>query len=322
MQTLELGKTGLQVSRVVLGTMTFGSQVDSLEAASMIDLAFEHGVNFVDTANVYNLGEAERILGNLLHGRREKIVLATKVGNRMGDGPGQCGLSRTAIKQELDASLRRLKTDYIDLYYLHQPDPTVPIEESLETLEELRAAGKIRFIGASNYAAWQVCRMLCRAEINGWHAPTVVQPMYNLLARGIEQEFLPMCRELGVAVVVYNPLAGGLLTGKHRAEQLTPGTRFDRMPFYRDRYWHAANFDAVEALKEVAQAANRSLVSLSIGWLLERDRVDCLILGASRIAQLQENLAVFTDGPLSVEARDACEKVWNALRGVSPRYNR
>jgi 1-deoxyxylulose-5-phosphate synthase len=317
-----LGRTTLRVSRVALGTMTFGAQADEAAAASMVDCCLERGISLIDTANVYNRGEAETILGKALRGRRDRVVLATKVGIKMGDGPGESGLSRAAIVKGLDDSLRRLGTDHVDLYYLHQPDDAVPLEESLSAMDGLVRAGKARFVGASNYAGWQACRMLWLAEKQGWQGVSVVQPMYNLLARGVEQEFLPMCRAFGLAVLAYNPLAGGLLTGKHQPDNPLPGSRFERMPAYRDRYWHPANFAAVRELSDVARAAGRSLVSLALGWLLHHACVDGVVLGASRLEQLQQNLAAVDDGPLPAEAVAACDSVWATLRGVTPRYNR
>lgn len=322
MEKRTLGQTTLTVSRIVLGTMTFGGQVDEAVAASMVDCCLDRGLNFIDTANVYNAGESERILGKVLQGRRDRVILATKVGNKMGEGPDDRGLSRAAIRKGIEDSLRRLRTDYVDLYYLHQPDYTVPLEKSLEAMDRLVHAGKIRFLGASNYAGWQVCRMLWLAERNGWQSVRVLQPMYNLVARGIEQEFLPMCRAFGLAVVAYNPLAGGLLTGKHQLEAPQPGTRFDRMPVYRDRYWNAANFAVVRELSERAQTAGRSLLSVALGWLLHHTGIDGIILGASRQEQLQQNLAALDDGPLPLDLVSACDRVWQGLRGVAPPYNR
>jgi aryl-alcohol dehydrogenase-like predicted oxidoreductase len=322
METRPLGRTGLTASRVVLGTMTFGAQADEAASAAMLDECLDRGVNFIDTANVYNAGESERILGKLVAGRRDRVILATKVGNRMGDGPDEHGLSPAAIAKGVEDSLRRLRTDRIDLYYLHQPDYAVRPEETLAALDRLVRAGKVRFVGASNYASWQVCRLLWLAEANGWPRVEVVQPMYNVIARGVESEFLPMCREFGLAVVAYNPLAGGLLTGKHQPEAPEPDTRFTRMPFYRDRYWHAANFEAVRELADAARAAGRSLVSLALGWLLHHTVVDGIILGASRLEQLRQNLDALADGPLPPETAAACDRVWGALRGVTPKYNR
>jgi aryl-alcohol dehydrogenase-like predicted oxidoreductase len=322
MEHRALGQTDLHVSRACLGTMTFGAQADEAAAAAMVDYCLERGVNLIDTANAYNAGQAETILGQVLKGRRHEVVLATKVGLRMHDGPDGSGLSRAAIGRAIEDSLRRLQTDHVDIYYLHQPDYQTPLEESLEAMDGLVRAGKVRFVGASNYASWQVCRMLWLAERNGWQPVCVTQPMVNLIARAAEAEFLPMCRAFGLAVAAYNPLAGGLLTGKHPAEAPLVGTRFERMPAYRDRYWHPASLDAVRELSAVARTAGRSLVGLALAWLLHHAATDCVILGASRLEQLKENLAAVEGGPLAPETVSACDQVWKQLRGASPPYNR
>lgn len=299
--------------------MTFGSQVDQDQAGKIIDLCLDSGVNFIDTANVYNDGEAERILGRCIAGRRDKIVLASKVFGSMGE---YGGLSRAAIFRAIDDSLRRLGTDYLDLYYLHRPDNTVPIEESLDAMEQLVKEGKVRFPALSNYAAWQVTEALWIAEKNGYTPATVSQPMYNLLARGLEQEYLPMCGRFGIFTCVYNPLAGGLLTGKQRPDAPAAGSRFDGNQMYLDRYWHPAQFEAVERLRAAAKAHGRTLLSLALNWLYRHTPASCLILGASRLEQLQQNLAALEDGPLPEELLQTCNSVWAALRGVTPQYNR
>jgi aryl-alcohol dehydrogenase-like predicted oxidoreductase len=282
----------------------------------------DHGINFIDTANVYNRGESERITGKWMAQHRSKVVLATKVRGKMGDGPDEQGLSKSAIVKAIDASLQRLQTDHVDLYYLHQPDYDVPIEESLEAMASLVKAGKVRYPASSNYSGWQVAEMLCLAEKHQWTPATVTQPMYNLLARGIEQEYLPMTSHFGLANCVYNPLAGGMLTGKQQREKPQAGTRFDNNQMYLDRYWHPAYFDAVDKLVQIAAAAGRSLVSVALNWILHHTPIECVILGASRLEQLEQNLATLGDGPLSKETLDACDQVWRDLRGVTPKYNR
>src|SRR6266436_578013 len=260
METRTLKHTDLTVSRVCFGTMTFGSQVDEATAARMIDLCIDRGVNFFDTANVYNKGLSETIVGKALKGRRNKIILASKVRGKMGDAADESGLSKRAMLRAIDESLQRLQTDYLDLYYLHQPDYAVPIEESLEAMERLVKQGKVRYPASSNYSGWQVGQMQWIAEKNGYKAATVTQPMYNLLARGIEQEYLPMTREFGISTVVYNPLAGGMLTGKQKRDAPVKGSRFDNNQMYLKRYWHDAYFDAVEEILAIARAAGRTPV--------------------------------------------------------------
>lgn len=320
MQTIQLKGTDLTVSRACLGTMTFGGQTDRAAAARMVDLSLDRGVNFFDTANVYNGGESERILGEALGARRPRVVVATKVGMRVGDHPA--GLSRRLVSKAVEDSLRRLKTDYVDLCYLHAPDPSAPLEETLEALDDLVRQGKLLYPATSNFAAWQICRLLWLAETSGCAPAPVTQPMYNLLARRIEDEFLPFCAGFGLAVVAYNPLAGGLLTGKHKPSAPLPGTRFDGNQAYLERYWHASNFEAVEQLGGIAAGAGRSLVSLSLNWLLHHTPAGCVILGASRVEQLQENLGALEEGALDAKMVAACDGVWARLRGPSPRYNR
>jgi aryl-alcohol dehydrogenase-like predicted oxidoreductase len=322
MDKANLQGTNLNVSRICFGSMTFGGQTDEPAARRMIDYCLDAGINFVDTANAYNSGASEEILGRLIRGRRDRLILATKVRNKMGEAPEMDGLSRAAIMRAIDDSLRRLATDYVDLYYLHLPDYDVRIEETLAAMEDLVKAGKARYPASSNYSGWQVVQMLALAGAKGYTPAKVTQPMYNLIARGIEQEYLPMCKEFGASTVVYNPLAGGLLTGKQRAQAPLPGTRFDNNKMYLDRYWHPQDFDAVEELKVIAGRIGRSLISLSLCWLYYHTASDCIILGASKQEHLEGNLKVLGDGPLDAETLKACDEVWSKLRGPTPKYNR
>ena len=322
MQTRTLKHTDLTVSRACFGTMTFGAQVDEASALRIFDRAMDGGINFFDTANVYNKGASETIVGKAMKGRRDKIVLASKVFGKMGDASDESGLSHAAIHKGIDDSLRRLGTDYLDLYYLHQPDYDIRLDETLAAMDELVRAGKVRYPAASNYAAWQMTQMLAIAGKQGYRPAVVTQPMYNMVARGVEQEYVPMCKELGVSMVVYNPLAGGLLTGKQKREAPLAGTRFDNNQLYLSRYWYDAYFDAVHELAVIARNAGRSLVSLALNWLLHHTATDCVILGASRLEQLEENLKAIEEGALPPEIVAACDGVWAKLRGVTPKYNR
>jgi 1-deoxyxylulose-5-phosphate synthase len=318
-----LGKTGLQVSRLSMGTMTFGGQVSEPESIRMVDRCLEHGINFFDTANVYNHGQSESILGKALKGRRHNIIVATKVRGKMGDEPDDVGLKRPAIRKAIEDSLKRLGTDYVDLYYLHQPDWDTPIAETLAAVDELVREGKVRFPATSNYAAWQILQMLWLSENRGYLPPTVSQPMYNLLARGIEQEYLAFCKEFGISVIAYNPLAGGLLTGKHASpDSPHEGTRFDNNRMYQDRYWHAQYFDVVSELASIAQRAGMSLVALAFRWLLTQPIVDGVLLGATSLGHLEENLKACEGPPLNAEILEQCGAVWQKLRGITPKYNR
>jgi aryl-alcohol dehydrogenase-like predicted oxidoreductase len=322
MQQIDLPATDLKVSRLCFGNMTFGSQTAEPEAARILDTCFAHGINFIDTANIYNRGLAEEMLGRLLKGRRHQVVLASKVRGAMGDAPDESGLSKPAVLKAIDGSLRRLQTDYLDLYYLHQPDWSVPIEETLDAIDIIRRAGKIRYLAVSNYAAWQVAQMHDISRRNSYPPPRVAQMMYNLIARNLENEFLAFAKEYGVATIVYNPLAGGMLTGKQQRQAPLPGTRFDNNQMYLDRYWHPAFFDAVDALASIARQAGRTLVSLSLNWLLHHTQTACVILGASRLEQLEENLKAAGEGPLTADTLAACDEVWFKLRGPAPKYNR
>lgn len=322
METRTLGNTNLTVSRACFGTMTFGGQVDEAAAGRIVDLCLDRGINFFDTANSYTGGKSETILGGILKGRRDRVVLASKVGVKTGEPAGVSPLSRKSITENLDNSLRRLQTDYLDLYYLHMPDYETRIEESLAAMDDAVRAGKVRHPAISNFAAWQYTQALWISEKEGYRAAHVSQPMYNLLARGIEQEYLPFCKEFGIATVVYNPLAGGLLTGKQTRERPAVGTRFDNNQMYLDRYWHPAYFDAVDRLQEIAAGAERSMIDLALNWLLFHTPADCVILGSSKIEQLEQCLDVFGRAALDAETITAVDQVWRDLRGVTPKYNR
>lgn len=322
MLTRRLSDTGLEVSRLCFGAMTFGGQTREADAIRMVERSLDAGINFFDTANVYQQGTSEAILGKALQGRRHRVILASKVRGKMGDGPDQSGLAPAAIRRAVEESLQRLHTDYLDLYYLHQPDYAVPIESTLECMQDLVQAGKVRQVACSNYAAWQMCQMIAIAASRGFSPVRVAQPMYNALARGIEQELLPFAKEFNLATVCYNPLAGGLLTGKHTRDAPLRGTRFDQNRMYLSRYWHAQSFDALEAVREASRAAGRSMVSVALNWLLHHTPITCVILGASKLEHLEENLAAAEQGPLPAETVAALDRIWAELRGVAPNYNR
>lgn len=317
-----LGRTGLRVSRLCLGTMTFGSQLNEDESHRLLDYALERGIFFFDTANAYSSGEAERILGSWLGSHRDRVVIGSKVRYQVGADVMSVGLSRRTIKREVERSLKRLNTDYLDILYLHQPDASVAIEETLRTTDDLIREGKILYVGVSNFAAWQITEAHWLAERYGLTPPTIVQPMYNLVTRTIEQELLPCCNRLNLGVFVYNPLAAGLLTGKHSFNQgIEKGGRFEVLAYYQDRYWHQQTFEAVESLKRLAERCGRSLISLAFQWLLDCRTINGIILGASSLEQLQENLDSF-GAPLDAETVRVCDLVWNNLRGPIPVYHR
>jgi len=323
MEYRTLSSTGLKVSRLSFGTLTFGSSTDEAAACRVIDRCLAGGINSFDTANVYNKGAAETMLGRALAGKRQSVIVATKVGFKTGVPEDEAGLSRAAMRKSLDSSLKRLQTDYVDLFYLHLPDYAVPIEETLAAMDEAVRAGKVRYPAVSNYAAWQVCESRWIAEKSGFKPVCVSQPMYNVLARGIEEEYLPFCKRFNIAVVPYNPLAGGLLTGKQSKQRgPIPGTRFDGNKLYLDRYWHDDYFAAVEELAGIAREAGKSLVELAFQWLLNQTQVDSIILGASSLEQLEENLKACQGGPLDEPLLARCDAVWKRLRGITPKYNR
>jgi aryl-alcohol dehydrogenase-like predicted oxidoreductase len=315
MRHVRLGRTGLQVSRICLGTMTFGLQCDEPTAVAILDRAAAGGITFLDAADVYpvggsldTVGRTEEILGRWLTGRRHDFVLATKCAGVMGAQPWDRGLSRRHILDAIDASLRRLRTDYVDLYQLHSPDRETPIDETLRALDDVVRAGKARYVGCSNYLAYQVARAVGRSEAQRLVRFDSVQPRYNLLFRQIERELLPLCREEGIAVIPYNPLAGGFLTGKHRREAgPTPGTRFtlgNAAGRYQDRYWHEREFATVEALRPLAAEAGISLTRLAVAWVLAHPAVTAPIIGASRPEQLDDVLpAVEKDLGADIKAR-------------------
>ena len=315
MRHVRLGRTGLQVSRICLGTMTFGLQCDEPTAVAILDRAAAGGVTFLDAADVYpvggsldTVGRTEEILGRWLAGRRHGFVVATKCAGVMGAKPWERGLSRKHILDAIDASLRRLRTDYVDLYQLHSPDRETPIDETLRALDDVVRAGKARYVGCSNYLAYQVARAIGRSEAQGLVRFDSVQPRYNLLFRQIEREMLPLCREEGIGVIPYNPLAGGFLTGKHKREAgPTPGTRFtlgNAAGRYQDRYWHEREFDTVEALRPLAAEAGISLTRMAVAWVLAHPAVTAPIIGASRPEQLDDVLpAVEKDLDADIKAR-------------------
>ncbi|WP_199700927.1 aldo/keto reductase [Jiangella rhizosphaerae] len=313
----------LTIGRVVLGTMTFGAQVDERGAAEMVRVARDAGVTMFDTSNNYAGGAAEEILGRAVKPFRDDVLLATKGGSHVEQADESLkGLGRAALTKAVDASLRRLGTDRIDVYYLHRPDYATPVEETLATLADLVAAGKIRHVGQSNFAAWQITELLLLARAHGWPEPLISQPMYNLVGRRIEAEYAACAQHFGLTNIVYNPLAGGLLTGKHRIDrQPEPGTRFSR-EIYRDRYWNGPLFDAVERLATIAGAAGITLVELALRWVAHRPLTSAVLLGASRLEQLEANLRAIGGGPLDAATVAACDEVWADVGGAAPLYNR
>jgi aryl-alcohol dehydrogenase-like predicted oxidoreductase len=318
MQYKKMGRTGLKISEITLGTMIFGQQVDEAESLKIMDLAFEKGINSFDTADGYAGGRSEEIVGKALKNKRHAVVLASKVYSKQGPGPNDSGLSREHILQAVENSLRRLGTDYLDIYYAHHPDPATPIEETLRAFDSLVQQGKVRYAACSNYRAGQLVRALAVSEQRNLARFDCIQTVYNLITRDIEAELLPTCADEGVGVVVYNPLAGGLLTGKHNAMEPPPAdTRFGQNPIYLERYWSPVNFTAVEHLKQIAAANNRKPAQFALAWVLGNAGIASAIVGASSAAQLAENLGAL-DVKQSPDETKACDDVWLELR--PPRF--
>ena len=303
-----LGTTGLPVTRFCLGTATFGGQCDEAASFAILDRADELGIGFIDTADKYPLGSGpesagitESIIGRWWRGRRDRFILAGKVHGPTGTRPWDSGLSRRHIVAAVEDSLRRLRTDYLDLYQLHRPDPRTPIEETLEVMTDLVRAGKVRYVGCSNFLAYQVARALGKSEARGLARFRSVQPRYNLLFREHERELLPLCEEEGLGVLAYNALAGGLLTGKHgRPGSTSEGTRFDLAgagSLYRDRYWRPEKFSAVSRIGDLARSAGLEPATLSVAWILSRPAVTSVILGATRPDQLDVAAAASAAAP-------------------------
>ena len=308
MQHVRLGRTGLNVSRICLGTMTFGLQVDEAGSGAILDHAHEKGITFLDTADVYPLGgdlttvgRTEEILGRWMQGRRDQFVVATKCFGPTGPNPWDAGNNRRHIMDAIDASLRRLQTDFVDLYQLHFDDRNVPLDETLGALDDLVRVGKVRYVGCSNFLAYRLARAIGVSETKGFARFDSVQPRYNLIFREFERELFPLCIDEGIGVIPYNPIAGGLLSGKHdRSKPPEEGTRFTlgtagRM--YQDRYWHDNVFDTVDQLGKLANEAGIPLPTLAVAWTLANPAITAPIVGASRPDQLDATVAAL-DTPL------------------------
>lgn len=310
---------------IVLGTMTFGDTVDERVAAEMIDASLELGVSAIDTANGYAGGASETLLGELLKTRRDQVLLATKAGIPHPDADGAAPLSRDGVRRCLEASLRRLQTSRVDLFYLHQPDRSTPLEETVGVVGELLAEGKIAAWGVSNYAAWQIVELRRIADSAGIARPVVAQQLYNLLARRIEEEYVESALVAELATVVYNPLGGGLLTGRHTFEERPEHGRFGDSrvaAMYTDRYWNADLFAAVGELGKLAESEGITLAELSLRWVAARPGVDSVLIGGSRTEHLRSNITALRAGPLPTAVLDACETIGARLRGPMPPYNR
>jgi aryl-alcohol dehydrogenase-like predicted oxidoreductase len=317
--------TSLDISPLVLGTMTFGDTVDADGAARMVDAALEAGITHIDTANGYAGGASERILADLLRSRRHRVTVATKAGMPNPDAGDNSPLSPAGLRLGVEASLSRLNTDYVDLFYLHQPDRTADIADTLTTVAELVKEGKIRALGVSNFSAWQIGEINHVADAVGAPRPLVAQQLYNLLARRIEEEYAEFAEVTGLITMVYNPLGGGLLTGKHSFEAEPTDGRFgdSRLAaMYRERYWNTAIFDAIAQLTRIAEDAEIPMTELAMRWLVSKPATGPILLGGSKVDHLVANIAAIRKGPLDDDVVTACDEVGAALRGPMPNYNR
>lgn len=327
MQYVRFGRTGLRVSKLCLGTMTFGLQCDEAASGAIMDRAASGGIDFFDTANVYPLGgnretagRTEEFVGRWLKGKRQQFIVATKCVGAMGPKPWDQGMSRKHMLDAIDGSLRRLGTDYVDLYQLHSFDKLTPIDEALEALDTIVRSGKARYIGVSNWPAHKIARALGRSELKNIVRIESVQPRYNLLFRAFERDLLPMCEEEKIAVIPYNPLAGGLLTGKHDRSVPPPaGTRFTlgtAAARYQSRYWKDQEFQTIEDLRALGNQAGMSMATMAVSWVLANPAVTAPIIGASRPEQLADSLAAVEKGALDSDLKARLDEVTTGWRSV------
>ena len=323
MQHVRFGRTGLKVSRLCLGTMTFGYQCNDETSFAIMDAAADAGITFFDTADVYPLGappdifgRTEEVIGRWLGTRRDEFILATKCYFPTGPKPWDAGNSRKNIMRALDASLRRLGTDYVDLYQLHSWDADTPIDETLQALDDVVRSGKVRYVGCSNFLAYQLARSIGRAEVLGTANFISVQPRYNLLFRENERELFPLCAEEGIAVIPYNPLAGGFLSGKHQPGAPTEGGRFTlgwAAGRYQERYWNDRMFAAIDDLRPIADAAGVSMATMAVQWVLANPVITSPIIGASRPEQLKDSVAA-VDAPLQADVKQQLDRMTYEFR--------
>jgi len=305
-----LGSSGVKVSPVCLGTMMFGGQTDAAESTRIMHKALDQAINFFDTANVYNAGQSEVVVGQAIADRREKVVLATKGRAPMGDGPNQCGVSRLHLMRELEASLKRLKTETVDIYYVHTPDYVTPIEETLRALDDMVHSGKVHYIACSNFRTWRLMEALWTSDKLNLHRFACIQPLYNIVNRDIEVELLPMCKEYGVGVVSYSPLARGILSGKYKAgEAFPPGSRAARndkrmaQAELRD-----ASFAIAEEIRRHCEKKKVPMSQFTLAWCLANPIITSVIIGPRTMEQFDDNV-----GCLKVKIDEADEAFINSL---------
>ena len=355
MEYRKMGRTGLKVSAFCLGTMMFGRQVNEQESLKIIDKAIDAGINFIDTADMYVNGVTEQIVGKAIKGRRDSLVLASKAGHlrRLGKkfgeqkiagpldlarprpftpwpggeeaGPNDMGLSRKHILQSVEGSLKRLDTDYLDIYYAHMPDYDTPLEETLRAMDDLVRQGKVRYLGCSNYRAFQVCKALWISDRQNLARWDIIQPPFNLIARDIEYELLPLCLEEGVGVAVFSPMAAGFLSGKYeKGKAPLEGRRFSLAHqgyVYNQKYWNEFDFNAVSMLGKIAADHGKSLPQFALAWVLNKKGITSIVAGVSSLEQFAQNLEA-VGVRLSPEELAACDEVWSYLRPPRVYYGR
>lgn len=285
-----LGNTGVQVSTLCMGTMTFGREADKAESRAMFNRCRDAGINFFDCANVYSQGRAESILGELIADCRDELIVTSKFGAAMGTGLNDGGGSRRHLAASLETSLRRLNTDYLDIYFLHRFDEQAPLAETLSALNDVVAQGKVRYIGCSNFAAWQIAKALGVSALNGWTPFHCVQPMYNLVKRQAEVEILPLAQSENLGVISYNPLGGGLLSGKYGNNRQAEQGRLTGDDMYRTRYREQWMYDAVVKFTQLAADNGYHPVSLAVAWVAHHPAVTAPIMGARNVEQLTDSL--------------------------------
>ncbi len=355
MEYRKVGRTGLKVSTFCLGTMMFGRQVDEAESLRIIQRAIDGGTTFIDTADMYANGVTEQILSKAIKGCRDALVLASKGGHlrRLGAnygaqtvsgpidlarprhfhpwpagdqvGPNDMGLSRKHMMQAVEGSLRRLGTDYLDIYYAHMPDYDTPLDETLRAMDDLVRQGKVRYLGCSNFRAFQVCKALWLSDRNNLARWDIIQPPFNLLARDIEYELLPLCIEEGIGVASFSPLAAGFLSGKYeKGKPPLEGRRFSMASQgfrYNEKYWTDIDFDAVARLKTIAADHGKDLAQFALAWVLNKKGITSIVCGASSLEQLEDNMSA-VGVQLSLEELDACDGVWSMLHPPRLFYGR
>jgi len=310
MQYRSLGRSGVKVSQLCLGTMMFGGPTDEATSIRIIHDAIDRGINFIDTANMYSLGGSERVVGKALQGRRDRVVLASKGRQKMGDGPNDIGASRLHMIRECEASLKRLGVDCIDVYYVHAPDASTPFEETLRALDDSVRAGKVHYLACSNFRAWQLCEALWTSDKLNLNRFVCTQPLYNLVNRDIEVELLPLCKAHGVGVVTYSPLARGILTAKYApGQEPPPGSRAARNDArMKQAEWRDASLDVARQLAEYCAGRGVTTTGFALAWCLANPNVTSIILGPRTIEQYEDNLAC-----LDVAITDADEQFVDRL---------